>query len=193
MWPSDELEEVLALALAARPRAPLHSIATRERRGREQDEEEVQPVDAELVVDAELGDPRLVGDVLQAAAGVEVDDERDGVAERAERAEQRDPARRRGAAARAASRPDDERQPEQEGQVQGQSRGLDQEVEEDAGDADEHERGVGAQEAGLAARAPRRCRRGRARSVPPTNSAVDDHALERRLREAAEPQRRAGR
>ena len=154
---------------------------------RQQDEEEVQPVDAELVVDAERLDPRLVGDVLQAAAGVEVDDERDGVAQRAERARERDPAR--GAAAqREGDEAGDRREPEQEGQVQGHEASRRNQRSAPAMPS-EHERGVGAQEAGLARADGRaagadeagRCRR---RTAPLTTT-----PLERRLREAPEPQR----
>ena len=51
------------------------------------------PLSPELVVDAELGDPRLVGDVLQpAGTRVEVDREGHGERERQHRAGQGDPA-----------------------------------------------------------------------------------------------------
>ena len=40
------------------------------------DHEQVEPVDAELVADAELGDPLVVGHVLEPAAGVEVGEQR---------------------------------------------------------------------------------------------------------------------
>ena len=50
------------------------SSAREEQHGRVQDEEEVQPVDAELVVDPELADPRLVGDELQARPRSEADE-----------------------------------------------------------------------------------------------------------------------
>jgi hypothetical protein len=45
----------------------------------QRDHEQVEAADAELVADAELWNPLVVGHVLQAAAGVEVDQQRDRV------------------------------------------------------------------------------------------------------------------
>ena len=84
------------------------------------DQEQVQPVDAELVVDAELADPRLVGDVLQAAGRPLKSNERARSRARArQRAEERRAAR---VAAPGSSRPtsaDGEREPEQDREVDG--------------------------------------------------------------------------
>ena len=61
-----------------------------EQQPRQRDEEHVQPADAELVVNAQLGDPGDVGDVLQARApGAEVGDVADREAQRGQRAQQR--------------------------------------------------------------------------------------------------------
>ncbi|CAB4879214.1 unannotated protein [freshwater metagenome] len=92
--------------------------AGEEHRRREQ-QHDVQPGDRKLVMDAERGDPSLVGDVLQAAgAAIVVRDDRDRVSERQQRAQQRNPARE-------PARDDQgddaggERQPEDDAQVDG--------------------------------------------------------------------------
>ncbi len=62
---------------------------------RQQDEEDVEPVDAEAVVDAEPGDPGDVDGVLQArGAGVEAGQGADRQSQRDKRAERRPPAGR---------------------------------------------------------------------------------------------------
>ena len=58
-------------------RSASHSADGGEQQRRQRDQPQVQPVDAELVADAQLRDPRVVGDVLQAGrAGVEVEQQR---------------------------------------------------------------------------------------------------------------------
>jgi hypothetical protein len=62
----------------------------REQQCRQPDEPQVQPVDPELVADPQIGDPGVVGDVLQAGLRrVEVDQQEDRVGERDERADDR--------------------------------------------------------------------------------------------------------
>ena len=108
-----QVEEARALPLAQR--RP-HDAREEEDR-REHDEEEVQPVDADLVVDAQLTDPRLVGHELQPAlAAVEAEEQDDGQHERARRAQHRREARLGGGQ----HEPRDdrgEREPDEDGQV----------------------------------------------------------------------------
>ena len=85
-----EVEEPLALVLAE---------GSDERAGhpgerRQHDHEQVEAVDPELVADAELGDPLVVGDVLEPiGARVEVGEQHDRVGEHRDRAGERGPAR----------------------------------------------------------------------------------------------------
>ena len=60
--------------------------------GGEQDQEEADPVDAQLVADAESRDPALVDGVLDAARGVELRDDDDSEDQGGERAQCRHPA-----------------------------------------------------------------------------------------------------
>jgi hypothetical protein len=92
-----------------------------QRGGREQqrgqrDEPQVQPVDPELVADAEVGDPLGVGDVLQPRAGLEVEEHQRRVAERHERADERED-RRRAARREPAQHREGERPEDQDRQV----------------------------------------------------------------------------
>jgi hypothetical protein len=58
---------------------------------REDEQHDVEPVDAELVMDAERADPHVVGDVLQPVLGaLVVDEQPDRDAQRAERPQERD-------------------------------------------------------------------------------------------------------
>jgi hypothetical protein len=105
---------VRALPLAQR--RPGH--AGEEEQRRQRDEEEVQAVDAELVVDPELADPHLVGDELQPLlASVEAEEQHHGQHQRRARAEQRREARL--GAGQHESRDDrDEGKPDEDGEVQ---------------------------------------------------------------------------
>ena len=93
-----------------------------QRRGREQQrrqrhQPEVEPVDAEPVVDAEVRDPLVVGQVLQPARGrVEVEQHQDRVAERHERADERE-RRRRGARHERAGHAEHQRPEDEDAQV----------------------------------------------------------------------------
>jgi hypothetical protein len=60
---------------------------------RECDQEQVQTVHGEAVVDPQLGDPLVVRDVLEAAAGLEVHEHRDHIREHDQRPDQDGPAR----------------------------------------------------------------------------------------------------
>jgi len=51
----------------------------------EDDQEQVEPVDSQVVADAELGDPVVVGDELHADAGLEAGEHHDRVGEREHR------------------------------------------------------------------------------------------------------------
>jgi len=66
----------------------------REQQRRQRDQEQVEAVEAELVVDPERGDPRLVGEELQArGVGVEGEQVVDRQPERDQRAAEHDPRR----------------------------------------------------------------------------------------------------
>ena len=123
-------------------------------------------------MDAERADPHLVGDELQAGcAAVEARDERDRDAERDQRAEHREP-RHSSRGTNAASRPTNSGSQIRIESVMSSA----QEVEGHAADADDHQRHVVAQEAGLAAAHDRRGGAhdaGRAAG----DAAVDDAAL----------------
>jgi hypothetical protein len=109
-----EEEEELPRRAPLSPRRPHDAHQEDERR--EHDEEEVQPIDAQLVVDAERLDPHLVGGVLQPlGAPVEVDERPDRPRERAEGAEDRQRAGR-GAGQEQPDQRGGRRQPEGDGE-----------------------------------------------------------------------------
>ena len=186
-----EMEEE-ELAAGSRSRSAAQTVHARpQRRAVSRIEEEVQPVDAELVVDAELGDPQVVGDVLQPAAPLSKSaSDDDGVGEREQRAGERDGAHERGGSSRPTNAA-------RERAGRGRSRGgwsrLQEEVDGDGDHAEDHQRGVGAQEAGLRRAHRGASRRARRRVVPPMMPAVDEHALETDCAKRADPPRRAGR
>jgi hypothetical protein len=59
----------------------------------QRDHEQVEAADSELVADAQLGDPLVVGHVLEPVAGLEVDQQHDGVEQHRDRPRQHRPAR----------------------------------------------------------------------------------------------------